>query len=256
MATHSSSLVWKIPWMEEPGKLQFMESLGVGQDWATSLSLLTFMHWRRKWQPTPVLLPGESQGLGAWWAVVYGVARSQTWLKQLSSSSRFLHKWNFMVKLSLSYIVLEFVEKGYWSQRHILKLCKDLCLSHYQPDFLAFLISRNWSEARSDIQAGLYQSPCCRRGKWEQAPCSLLACFPQWKWASSLHGVRVGVCVQGYGWRVTSVVFPPLRWCCVQGVCAVPSFCSRFFQSGSWVFWSPCSLCPEFAPTALSHSHF
>ena len=31
-------------------------------DWATSLSLLTFMHWRRKWQPTPVLLPGESQG--------------------------------------------------------------------------------------------------------------------------------------------------------------------------------------------------
>ena len=37
-------------------------SLGVGHDWATSLSLFTFMHWRRKWQPTPVFLPGESQG--------------------------------------------------------------------------------------------------------------------------------------------------------------------------------------------------
>ena len=37
----------------------------VGHDWATSLSLFTFMHWRRKWQPTPVFLPGESQGRGS-----------------------------------------------------------------------------------------------------------------------------------------------------------------------------------------------
>ena len=36
-----------------------------GHDWATSLSLFTFMHWRRKWQPTPVFLPGESQGRGS-----------------------------------------------------------------------------------------------------------------------------------------------------------------------------------------------
>ena len=62
MATHSSTLAWKIPWMEEPDRLQSMGSLRVGHDWATSLSLFTFMHWRRKWQPTPVLLPGESQG--------------------------------------------------------------------------------------------------------------------------------------------------------------------------------------------------
>ena len=47
----------------------------------------TFMHWRRKWQPTPVFLPGESQGRGAWWAAVYGVTQSRTWLKWLSSSS-------------------------------------------------------------------------------------------------------------------------------------------------------------------------
>ena len=45
------------------------------------------MHWRRKWQPTPVLLPGESQGWGAWWAAIYGVAQSQTQLKWFSSSS-------------------------------------------------------------------------------------------------------------------------------------------------------------------------
>ena len=47
----------------------------------------TFTHWRRKWQPTPVFLPGESQDEGAWWAVVYGVAQSQTRLKRLSSKS-------------------------------------------------------------------------------------------------------------------------------------------------------------------------
>ena len=62
MAPHSSTLAWKIPWTEEPGGLQTMGSRRVGHDWATSLSLFTFMHWRRKWQPTPVFLPGESQG--------------------------------------------------------------------------------------------------------------------------------------------------------------------------------------------------
>ena len=65
MAPHSSTLAWKIPWTEEPGRLQSMGSLRVGLDWATSLSLFTLMHWRRKWQPTPVFLPGESQGQGS-----------------------------------------------------------------------------------------------------------------------------------------------------------------------------------------------
>ena len=64
MAPYSSTLVWKIPWMEEPCGLQSMGSLRVGHDQATSLSLFTFMHWRRKWQTTPVFLPRESQGWG------------------------------------------------------------------------------------------------------------------------------------------------------------------------------------------------
>ena len=61
MAPHSSTLAWKIPWTEEPGRLQSVGSWRVRHDWAISLSLFTFMHWRRKWQPTPVFLPGESQ---------------------------------------------------------------------------------------------------------------------------------------------------------------------------------------------------
>ena len=90
MAPHSSTLAWRIPWMEEPGRLQSLGSQRVGQDWATSLSLsllweglhwwlsgkesayyfkrhgfdpwIRKMTWRRKWQPTPVLLPGKSHG--------------------------------------------------------------------------------------------------------------------------------------------------------------------------------------------------
>ena len=65
MAPHCSTLAWKTPWTEEPGGLWSMWSLLIGHDWATSLSLFTFMHWRRKWQPTPVFLPGESQGQGS-----------------------------------------------------------------------------------------------------------------------------------------------------------------------------------------------
>ena len=60
MAPHSSTLAWKIPWTEEPGRLQSMGSQRVRHDWATSLSLFTFMHWSRKGQPTPVFLTGES----------------------------------------------------------------------------------------------------------------------------------------------------------------------------------------------------
>ena len=88
MAPHSSTLVWKILWMEEPGRLQSMGLLRVRHDWVTSL--FTFMHWSRNWQPTPVFLPKEEHSPrtgGAWWAAVYGVAQSRTRLKRLSSSS-------------------------------------------------------------------------------------------------------------------------------------------------------------------------
>ena len=61
----TSTLAWKIPWTEEPGRLQSMGSLRVAHDGATSRSIFTFMHWRRKWQPTPVFLPGGSQEWGS-----------------------------------------------------------------------------------------------------------------------------------------------------------------------------------------------
>ena len=60
MAPNSSTLAWKIQWVEEPGRLQSMGSQSL-----TRLSDFTFTHWRRKWQPTPVFLPGESQRRGS-----------------------------------------------------------------------------------------------------------------------------------------------------------------------------------------------
>ena len=102
MATHSSTPAWKIPWTEEPGGLQSMGSLRVGHDWATSFSLFTFMRWRRKWQPTPVFLPGESRDRGACWAAVYEAAQSRTWLKLLRSSSI----WFLASKILLTFVSL------------------------------------------------------------------------------------------------------------------------------------------------------
>ena len=89
MAPHSSTLAWKIPWMEKSGGLQSMGSLRVGHDWATSLSLFTFMHWRRNWQPTPVFLPGESQGRRSLVGCrLWGRTESDTTERLSSSSSR------------------------------------------------------------------------------------------------------------------------------------------------------------------------
>ena len=104
-APHSSTLAWRIPWTEEPGRLQSTGSRRVGHDWATSLSLFTFMHWRRKWQPTPVFLPGESQGQGSLVGCHLWVAQSRTRLKRLSSSSS---------NLGMNSITFGFVTKVKW----------------------------------------------------------------------------------------------------------------------------------------------
>ena len=86
MATHSNTLAWQSTG-EEPGRLQSMGSLGVGNNRVTSLSLFTFIPWRRKWQPTPIFLPGGSQGRGSLVGCHLGTVQSRTGLKRLSSSS-------------------------------------------------------------------------------------------------------------------------------------------------------------------------
>ena len=84
-APHSSTLAWKIPWMEEPGGLQSTGSLRVGHDWATSLSLFTFIG-EGNGNPLQCSCLENPRDGGAWWAAVYGVAQSRTRLKRPSSS--------------------------------------------------------------------------------------------------------------------------------------------------------------------------
>ena len=84
MAPHSSTLAWKIPWMEEPGRLQSMGSLS-----QTRLSDFTFTFHYHALEKDPLqcsCLENPRDG-GAWWAAVYEGTQSQTRLKRLSNSS-------------------------------------------------------------------------------------------------------------------------------------------------------------------------
>ena len=82
MATHSSTLAWKIPWTEEPGGLKSMAALGVRHDWVTSLSRTG----EGNGNPLQCSCLENPRDGGAWWAPVYGVAQSRAQLKWLSSS--------------------------------------------------------------------------------------------------------------------------------------------------------------------------
>ena len=87
MATHSSTLAWKIPRTEEPGRLQSMGSLRVGHDWVTSFSCIGVGNGN----PLQCSCLENPRDGGAWWAAVCGVTQSQTWLKWVSSSSSMLN---------------------------------------------------------------------------------------------------------------------------------------------------------------------
>ena len=87
MAPHSSTLAWNIPWMEEPGRLQSMGSLGVGHDWATPLYFSLSCIGEGNGNPLQCSCLENLRVGGALWAAVYGIAQSLTQLKWLSSSS-------------------------------------------------------------------------------------------------------------------------------------------------------------------------
>ena len=103
MAPHSSIFAWKIPWTKEPGRLQSMGLLRVGHNWATSLSLFTFMHWRRKWQPTPVewRIPGMGEPGGLLSMGSHRVGHDWSDLPGAASQTSF-SSWNFLLSKMLN----------------------------------------------------------------------------------------------------------------------------------------------------------
>ena len=134
MAPHSSTPAWKIPWTEEPGRLQSMGSLRVRHDRATSFSLFTFMPiGEGNGNPLQCSCLENPRDGGAWWASVYGVAQNQTPLKRLSSSSsssRWVHnKENFQdYKLNLNNYQLNPNDCSKWYMiQSVTKSCLTLC---------------------------------------------------------------------------------------------------------------------------------
>ena len=122
MAHHSSTLAWKIAWMEEPGRLQSMESLRVRHDWATSLSFSLSCTGEGNGNPLQCSCLENPRDGGALWAAVYGIAQSRTRVKRLSSSSssswtagRFFTVWVTMLFLSCILSPLYFPKSHHYS---------------------------------------------------------------------------------------------------------------------------------------------
>ena len=78
MATHSSTLAWKIPWMEEPGRLQSVGSLRVGHDDRFHFHFSLSCTGEGNGNPLQCSCLENPRDRGAWWAAVQGVAESNT----------------------------------------------------------------------------------------------------------------------------------------------------------------------------------
>ena len=132
MAIHFSTLARQIPWVEEPGRLQSMWLLRVGHNWVTSLSLFTFMHWRRKWQLTPVFLPGKSHG----WR---NLVSYSPWGRKESDTTERLHSLHAIVQGQPDKVIPPYLIKSatlpahmFSQQAETIALTQDLTLAKDQ----------------------------------------------------------------------------------------------------------------------------
>ena len=87
MAPHSSTIAWKIPWKEEPGRLQSMGSLELDTTERLHFQWSLSCIGEGNGNPRQCSCLENPRDRAAWWAAVYGVAQSRTRLKRLSSSS-------------------------------------------------------------------------------------------------------------------------------------------------------------------------
>ena len=147
MATPSSALAWKIPWMEEPGELWSMGSLWVGHDWATSLSLFTFMHWRRKWQPIPMFLPGESQGQRSLVGFCLGSHIVEHDWSDLAAAAEIINSLDILetltqLNLQKNYIAEQILKIFYFSVESIFYIFQINCTHKCSFVFLYWLFKR------------------------------------------------------------------------------------------------------------------
>ena len=120
MATHSSTLAWRIQWMEEPGGLHSMGSLRVRHHCTTSLHFSLSCAGEGNGNPLQYSCLENPRDGGTWWAAVYGVAQSRTWLSRLSSSSS--QTLCYLLPLFLQFIHT-FMKIVFLKQRFLHTLC-------------------------------------------------------------------------------------------------------------------------------------
>ena len=161
MASHSSTLAWKIPWTEEPGGLQSMGSRRVGHDWVTSLSLFTFLIGEGNGNPLQCSCLENPRDGGAWWSAIYGVVQSWTRLKRLSSSSSSITiQRNVLLKKISVKDLREFIQHllcaSYWVNSHemwgVVFLIPVLQIRKQIQRVEVTCPSYSWSRKRADIQ--------------------------------------------------------------------------------------------------------
>ena len=161
MASHSSTLAWKIPWTEEPGGLQSMGSRRVGHDWVTSLSLFTFLIGEGNGNPLQCSCLENPRDGGAWSSAIYGVAQSRTRLKRLSSSSSSITiQRNVLLKKISVKDLREFIQHllcaSYWVNSHemwgVVFLIPVLQIRKQIQRVEVTCPSYSWSRKRADIQ--------------------------------------------------------------------------------------------------------
>ena len=146
MAPHSSTLAWKIPWMEEPGGLQSMGSLRVRHDWVTSLSLSCIGEGNGN--PLQCSCLENPRNGRAWWAAVYGVAQSRTRVKWLNS----IFKMNNQQCPTVEHRELCSVSYGSLDGRGVWRRMKTyICITeslHCSPEtFTTLLANQLWTQS-------------------------------------------------------------------------------------------------------------
>ena len=220
MAPHSRILAWKIPWTEEPGRLLSMGSLRVRHDWATSLSLFTFTNWRRKWQPTPVFLPGESQGRESLVGCrLWGRTESDTTERLSSSSSSIEH---------VSRLFLQFVSTEHKCNVITLLLSQIKCLLIM---IHGHVLSISWTLSLATSQT---QDFCSRYTSLHSPPTLFLSCILSWLITSYLlmHAGIWIIFILSIFWtsapNITQYILshPFLKWL------RIPSLCSPLIALG------------------------
>ena len=119
MAPHSNILAWKIPWAEEPGRLQSMGSLRVRHDWATSLSLIG----EGNGNPLQCSCLENPRDRGAWWAAVYGSHRvGHDWSDLAAAARGFCKHWDSVPSFVRTDNIFLPVQRQ-WAEKWFLVFC-------------------------------------------------------------------------------------------------------------------------------------